>query len=143
MLPQMPLPASNADAESVAAPFCLRYKRIAALTTAALQLALVLAGDDETAEIIGPGGDKADDGAYHFRLAFDLQPGVVALAGQITAIQPLGDDALQILAHGLGEVGRALARNPVRKLKVGVAHRLDQLGEPDTALAQRAVHPRF
>src|SRR5262249_50794322 len=109
----------------------------------AAQLALLIAGNDEAAKIVRRFSGETDDGTEDFRLAFDLEPGVVALTGHVTAVEAFGDHSLQVLANGFREIGTAFAYNTLRELQIGVAHRFDQLTEAGPAFAQRLIHPRF
>src|SRR5689334_1254761 len=57
--------------------------------------AVLIAGEDQAAKLAAVVIEVADDDAGYRLLAFDLDPGVGALAGQIAAVEPLGDDAFQ------------------------------------------------
>src|SRR5439155_3634946 len=102
----------------------------------ALQLAIELGGDDQAAKIIRSRWQKADDGANQLSLALDLEPGLGALAGKITAGEALGDNTLQILPARFLKKSLAVANNALGKQQTRMIDLLDQSGQALAALDQ-------
>ncbi len=95
----------------------------------------VIDADEQRADPLAPAPLAGQPAADHELLAaevLDLQPAAVACAGRVGRVQPLGDDALELLRggrreHVLGLAGQMVRRLPARAVELECAQSLAPL----------------